>query len=113
MGGSKTTVPVNPVASSAAPSVAAQATPAMPWYRTITRQQWQALLAAKLGWMLDAMDFVLYLMALTTLQEEFNFGLETAGLLATVSLLTSAAGGMLFGVVATRSAAPGLSWRLS
>src|SRR5262249_43795275 len=55
-----------------------------------------------LGWMLDAMDFVLYLMALTTLQAEFEFDKATAGLLATVTLLTSAAGGVLFGVVADR-----------
>jgi MFS family permease len=75
---------------------------ALPWYRTISRQQWQALLAAMLGWMLDAMDFVLYLMALTTLKEVFEFGNDTAGLLATVTLLTSAAGGLLFGVVADR-----------
>jgi len=32
---------------------------ATPWYRTITTQQWRALIAAKLGWMLDAMDFLL------------------------------------------------------
>jgi MFS family permease len=73
-----------------------------PWYRTITRQQWNVLLAAQFGWMLDAMDFVLYLMALTTLKEKFDFGDDTAGLLATVSLLTSSAGGMLFGVVADK-----------
>jgi MFS family permease len=52
--------------------------------------------------MLDAMDFVLYLMAITTLQEEFTFGTDTAGMLATVALLTSAAGGMLFGIVADK-----------
>src|SRR5437879_2192611 len=75
----------------------------LPWYRTITRQQWNALLlAAKLGWMLDAMDFVLYLMAITALREEFGFGEDSAGLLATVTLLTSAAGGLLFGLVADR-----------
>src|SRR5262249_15837889 len=77
-----------------------------PWYRTITRQQWNVLLAAQVGWMLDAMDFVLYLMALTTLKTEFNFGDETAGLLATVSLLTSSAGGMVFGVVADKIGRP-------
>jgi hypothetical protein len=32
-------------------------------YGTITRQHWQVLAAAKLGWMLDAMDFMLYAMA--------------------------------------------------
>ena len=35
-----------------------------PWYRTITAEQWRTLLAAKLGWMLDAMDFMLYAVAL-------------------------------------------------
>jgi MFS family permease len=74
----------------------------VPWYSDISRQQWNALGAAMLGWMLDAMDFVLYLMAITTLQEEFDFGQDVAGLLATVTLLTSAAGGLLFGVVADR-----------
>jgi hypothetical protein len=32
----------------------------MPWHREITRQQWRTLVAAQLGWMLDAMDFMLY-----------------------------------------------------
>jgi putative sialic acid transporter len=77
----------------------------LPWYRTITAQQWKALTAAALGWMLDAMDFVLYLMAIKTLQNpETGFGFDNsqAGLLATVTLLTSAIGGMMFGYVADR-----------
>jgi putative sialic acid transporter len=78
------------------------AAPGLPWYRTISRPQWNALLAAMLGWMLDAMDFVLYVMALNTLQKEFDFETDVAGLLATVTLLSSAAGGLLFGVVADR-----------
>jgi MFS family permease len=52
-----------------------------------------------LGWMLDAMDYVLYLMAINTLREVFHFGTPTAGLLASVALLTSSAGGLIFGVV--------------
>jgi MFS family permease len=76
----------------------------MPWYRTITRQQWNVLLAAALGWMLDAMDVALYLMAIPVLMkpEVFGFGPDIAGLLGTVTLLTSAVGGLLFGVVADR-----------
>src|SRR5215472_8687519 len=70
------------------------------WYSEITAEQWKVLVAAGLGWMMDAMDFVLYLMAITTLEKEFNFGPTTAGLLASVALLTSSAGGLLFGVLA-------------
>ncbi len=73
-----------------------------PWYRTITSEQWKALVAAKLGYVLDAMDFVLYLMAITELKSEFKLDRGTAGLLATVALLTSALGGVVFGVVADR-----------
>ena len=74
----------------------------VPWYRTITPAQWRALIAAKLGWMLDAMDFVIYVMAIGRLQAYFGFDAATAGLLGTVTLLVSAAGGLLFGVVADR-----------
>ena len=34
---------------------AAAAVGAIPWYRTVTREQWRVLWAAKFGWMLDAM----------------------------------------------------------
>jgi MFS family permease len=73
-----------------------------PWYRTITAEQWKALIAAKLGYMLDAMDFVLYLMAITALQDTFGYDLAMSGLLATIALFTSALGGVAFGVVADR-----------
>ncbi len=84
-------------------SEAGPAVPTLPWYRTISRTQWKTLLAAKLGWMLDAMDFMLYTMALRHLQASLpDFNDRTAGLLATMTLLASAAGGLLFGVVADR-----------
>ncbi len=75
---------------------------ALPWHRTITRAQWRALLAAKLGWMLDAMDFMLYVMAIGQLKAFFGFDDATAGMLGTLTLLTSAAGGIAFGVIADR-----------
>src|SRR5688500_10094110 len=74
----------------------------MAWYRTITREQWRVLIAAKLGWMLDAMDFMLYVMAIGHLKAYFGFSDAAAGMLGTITLLTSAAGGLLFGVVADR-----------
>jgi len=68
--------------------------------RTITPTQWRTLFAAQAGWMLDAMDVLLYTFALTTIQKEFQFDSATAGLLASVTLLASAIGGILFGVIA-------------
>src|SRR5512138_1688817 len=86
-------------------SSAAVATPsavAGPWYRTVTREQWRVLLAAKLGWMLDAMDFMLYTMAVGQLRSYFQFGDDVAGMLGTVTLVMSGVGGTIFGYVADR-----------
>lgn len=72
------------------------------WYRTITPDQWRVLAAAKLGWMLDAMDFMLYAMAIGQLRAYFGINDAMAGLLGTVTLVMSGAGGILFGVMADR-----------
>ncbi len=66
----------------------------------ISPTQWRALFAAQAGWMLDAMDVLLYTFALTTIQKEFQFDSATAGGLASVTLLASAVGGILFGIIA-------------
>jgi putative sialic acid transporter len=79
-----------------------EAAVAAPWYRTITAEQWRALMAAKLGWMLDAMDFLLFVMVITRLQSYFGFDERTSGLLGTATLLVSAVGGLIFGAVADR-----------
>jgi putative sialic acid transporter len=73
-----------------------------PWLSSISRQQWTALVAAQLGWMLDAMDVMLYAFALTTIQQEFNLSSGQAGALASVTLIASSFGGILFGVLADR-----------
>ena len=74
----------------------------MPWYRTITIDQWRTLAAAKLGWMLDAMDFMLYAMAIGQLRTYFGFNDATAGMLGTITLVMSGVGGVLFGYLADR-----------
>jgi MFS family permease len=83
-------------------TVAAIDAPSTPWYRTITAEQWRVLVAAKLGWMLDAMDFMLYAMAIGQLRRYFAIDDATAGLLGTVTLAMSACGGILFGFIADR-----------
>ena len=74
----------------------------LPWYRTVTREQWRVLVAAKLGWMLDAMDFMLYTMAVGQLRAYFHFGDDVAGMLGTATLVMSGVGGAIFGYVADR-----------
>jgi MFS family permease len=74
----------------------------MAWYRTITVDQWRTLAAAKLGWMLDAMDFMLYAMAIGQLRTYFGFNDATAGMLGTITLVMSGVGGVLFGYLADR-----------
>ena len=83
-------------------AVASASTIDGPWYRTVTREQWRVLLAAKLGWMLDAMDFMLYTMAVGQLRTYFQFGDDVAGMLGTVTLVMSGVGGAIFGYVADR-----------
>jgi MFS family permease len=83
-------------------TVAAPSAAAPPWYRTITREQWRVLAAAKFGWMLDAMDFMLYAMAIGQLRTYFGFGDDVAGMLGTVTLVMSGVGGLTFGYVSDR-----------
>jgi MFS family permease len=62
----------------------------------------RALLAAFLGWMLDGMDVMLYAFAIPAIQREFALTSGVAGSLASLTLITSAVGGILAGVLADR-----------
>ena len=72
------------------------------WLFELTPTQRKALLAAMLGWMFDSMDFLIYVLAIGRLQSYFGFDSGTAGLLGTMTLISAAAGGLAFGVIADR-----------
>jgi len=55
-----------------------------------------------LGWMFDAMDFLIYVLAIARLKTYFGFGDATAGLLGTLTLISAAVGGLAFGIIADR-----------
>src|SRR5258706_13392085 len=74
----------------------------MAWHHEIRRDQWKVLAAAQLGWMLDAMDVLLYSFALTAVRAEFELSSAAAGALAAAPLVTSALGGVLFGYLSDR-----------
>jgi MFS family permease len=85
-----------------APALSSVRGGSVPWYHEIRPDQWRVLAAAKLGWMLDAMDFMLYAMAIGELRTYFGFNDATAGLLGTITLVMSGVGGVVFGYVADR-----------
>jgi len=83
------------------------------WLGEVSPAGRRALLAAFAGWTLDAMDFVVYLLAIPALRREFSLDAKQAGLLATVALLSSAIGGVGFGRVADRiGRTTALSWTI-
>jgi MFS family permease len=59
-----------------------------------------ALVAAGLGWMLDAFDVMLYALVLGAIRKDLGLDAATAGSLQSLTLVASAVGGLLFGVLA-------------
>lgn len=70
--------------------------------RQATPAQQRTLLAASLGWALDAFDAMLYALVLALLMRDFAMSKAVAGLLSTLTLLASGIGGVLFGFLADR-----------
>ena len=72
------------------------------WWRAGTPEGRRALVAAALGWMLDSFDVMLYALVLTSIMSDLQIARDTAGALGSATLLASAAGGLIFGVIADR-----------
>src|SRR5881227_110239 len=68
----------------------------------VDRRAWRALFAAQIGWMLDAMDFLLFNFAVIPIQKEFGLSKITVGALLAVGLVAGAIGGVAFGPIADR-----------
>src|SRR5262249_10567436 len=70
--------------------------------RDITVAERRTLLAGGLGWLLDAMDVMLFSLVVGSLLREFSMDTRTAGFLNSLTLIASAVGGFLFGFIADR-----------
>ncbi|MGA7617636.1 MAG: MFS transporter [Thermoanaerobaculia bacterium] len=70
--------------------------------RDVPGSAWKALFAAQLGWMLDSMDFLLFIFALKAVQKEFGLSGGAMGILTSVALVAGAVGGIAFGRLADR-----------
>ena len=72
------------------------------WWRDGTPDGRRAIIAAGLGWMLDAFDVTLFALALPAIRLELGLSPAQGGALGSVALLAAAAGGVAFGVFADR-----------
>ena len=88
-----------PASSGAACGAAYRSEPAaafgrteMSWWSSATPEARRALIAASLGWMLDAMDILIYSLVLNDVRREFGIDDRTSGILLALPLATSAFG---------------------
>jgi MFS family permease len=73
------------------------------WWQAADSTARRALVAASLGWLLDAFDVMLYSMVLAALMADLGITKGQAGLLGSLTLVASAAGGLCFGLFADRA----------
>jgi MFS family permease len=72
------------------------------WIRALTAQERKTFIAAFAGWSVDALDFMVYSFVIPTLITLWHMSKAEAGLVATASLILSAVGGWLAGILADR-----------
>src|ERR671929_1522204 len=68
----------------------------------VDRRAWHSLFAAQIGWMLDAMDFLLFAFAVVPIALEFHLSKASMGALTSVALIAGGVGGIAFGRIADR-----------
>jgi MFS family permease len=75
------------------------------WWHDADRRARNAFVAASMGWMLDSFDVMLYAIVLAALIQDptLHLSLGMAGILGSITLLSAAAGGIMFGVIADRA----------
>jgi MFS family permease len=84
------------------PAVGSRAGVLVTFWREASPEARKALVAASMGWLLDAFDVMLYALILTSVIEELGLTRAQGGLMASLTLGASAVGGLLFGVIADK-----------
>ena len=72
------------------------------WWRVATASSRRALIAAALGWALDAFDVMLFALVLASVIADLGLTKAQAGALGSITLLGGAVGGLIFGHIADR-----------
>lgn len=74
----------------------------MQWYRELNTTERRTFIGAFGGWAIDALDFMVFTFVISTLMTLWHIDKGQAGMLGTVTLLFSAVGGWLAGILADR-----------
>src|ERR1044071_10164801 len=85
--------------------------PAVPWWKEPTKDQWYAYIAAWLGWTLDAFDFTVFLLIMVPIAKEFGVPLIEVTAIFSVTLIMRLFGATASGWLADRlggGGAPGI-----
>jgi MFS family permease len=72
------------------------------WWRQGTPDGRRAIVAAGLGWMLDAFDVTLFALALPAIRRDLGLSPAAGGMLGSVALVSAAVGGVAFGWISDR-----------
>jgi MFS transporter, SHS family, lactate transporter len=74
----------------------------VPWWKEPSKDQWQAYIAAWLGWTLDAFDFTIFLLIMVPIAKEFDVPLTAVTAVFTITLWLRLAGATAAGWMADR-----------
>jgi len=74
----------------------------IPWWKEPTRDQWNAYIAAWLGWTLDAFDFTIFLLIMVPIAKEFDVPLTAVTAVFTITLWMRLVGATAAGWMADR-----------
>ena len=77
-------------------------TQTQPWWKEPTRAQWAAFAAAWTGWVLDAFDFMVFVLVMRQLAKDLGVGVAAVSGSITLTLLVRLAGGAVAGWMADR-----------
>jgi MFS transporter, SHS family, lactate transporter len=83
-------------------TLAPAASATIPWWKEPTKEQWQAWIAAWLGWTLDAFDFTVFLLIMLPISKEFGVPLTSVAFILTVTLWMRLIGAVASGWLADR-----------
>ena len=74
----------------------------MTFWREASPEARKALVAAAMGWLLDAFDVMLFALVLASVLRDLGLSQTQGGLLVSMTLAASAVGGLIFGVIADK-----------